>query len=159
MFRVLAALLLLAGPCAAHEFTAGPLEIIHPVIALPYDTARTAAGYMAISNDGREADMLIGISIEGVSAAIHESREENGLSKMIRLDAVEIPAGDTVLFETGGLHVMLMGLAPHQFKPGDMVKATLVFEHEGEVPIAFMVQDGAGSGDAMDHMDHMAPTN
>lgn len=45
-----------AGPVFAHETAVGDLQIIHANIPKPGATARSAAGYMVIANDGTEAD-------------------------------------------------------------------------------------------------------
>ena len=153
MFRTLAVLSFLATPAFAHDFRSGDLGVIHPIILKAFHSARTAAGYMTVANDGKQPDMLIGVRIDGVNATVHESRNDDGISKMVHLDAVEIPAGDAVMFEQGGLHVMMMGLAPGQFKPGDMVDAVLIFDRQGEVPISFMVEKhGVKAG----HEGHLA---
>ena len=152
MFRTLIALLLLTSPATAHDIQASDLGIIHPVILKAFPAAQTAAGYMVIANDGDQPDMLISVRVEGVKATLHESRVIGGVANMVHLDAVEILAEDTVVFEQGGLHVMMMGLTPGQFKPGDMVDAVLVFEHQGEVPISFMVEEHSAMAGHEGHM-------
>jgi hypothetical protein len=51
---------------------------------------------------------------------------------------IPLPAGETVMLERGGLHVMLMGLtAP--LEDGADVDLTLVFETAGEVAVTVPV--------------------
>lgn len=52
MKRALFALMLLATPALAHDQMAGTLHIIHPSIPLPAGMAKSAAGYVTISNEG-----------------------------------------------------------------------------------------------------------
>jgi copper(I)-binding protein len=54
----------------------------------------------------------------------HSMRAADGRMAMRRLDAVVLPAGRTVAFDTHGLHVMLIGLA-HALRPGDRVPIRL----------------------------------
>ena len=149
----LTAALLLSPVALAHEVQVGDLEIIHPAIPLPPRSAPTAAGYMAIANNGAVPDRLIGVEVPmAESASLHRTEVgADGIARMLPLEAVAIPANDTVLFEQGAMHVMMMGLSA-PLNEGDMVPATLFFEHAGRVEIAFMVDppDGTDHG-AMDH--------
>lgn len=142
--------LTLSVPASAHEITSGDIRIFHPQIQVAFASARTAAGYMSISNEGSEADRLIGVRIEGHDATIHQSREENGVATMVHLASVEIPADDTVIFEQGGLHIMVMGLTPGEFSGVEDVTGVLIFDRQGEVPVTFMIGAGAGH----DHATH-----
>lgn len=139
----------------AHEVQVGDLEIIHPAIPLPPRSAPTAAGYMVIANNGTAPDRLIGVEVPmAASASLHRTEvSADGIARMLPIKAVAIPANDTVLFEQGAMHVMVMGLS-RPLNQGDMVPATLIFEHAGRVEIAFMVDPA----DGMDHgaMDHSA---
>lgn len=139
----------------AHSELAGDLEIIHPNIPEPPESARSAAGYMGISNEGHEADRLIGVETPIAQRASLHSTEHgsDGVARMIQLPDIEIPAGDTVVLEPGGMHIMLMGLT-QEVSEGMMIPATLTFDHAGAVQVEFMVT----SSDGMDHdaMDHAA---
>lgn len=154
----LATALLLATPLAAHEITVGDLEFIHPHIPQPAATAKSAGGYMAIVNNGTEADRLIGVETDiAAKAEVHESKVgADGVGTMDPVPALEIPAGGTVSLERGGLHIMLMGLKS-KLTEGEMRKATLIFERAGRVEIEFMIDPPMGEGmEGMDHstMDH-----
>ncbi len=141
----------------AAEVTAGDLTIASPVIVKSFAKARAAGGYMTVANSGDKPDLLLGVSVEGPMAMIHESREEGGIMRMVHLDAVEIPAGETVAFAPGGLHVMIMGLQPDDLPVGDTLDAVLTFDRAGEVAVTFRVEalpvdgpgGGTGHGDAM----------
>lgn len=151
----LIAALLISSAAHAHGTTHGTIEIIHPNIPQPAAGAKAAGGYMGITNSGTEADKLIGVETDAAAEAqLHISQVgADGVATMTHLDFIEIPAGDTVVLERGGLHVMLMGLTG-TLTEGDMVKATLTFEHAGKVEMEFMVDPPGGE----DHskMDHSA---
>ncbi|MFO1201647.1 MAG: copper chaperone PCu(A)C [Tabrizicola sp.] len=149
----LAFALALTPPALAHEVTVGDLQIIHPHIPQPAATAKAAGGYMAIVNNGTEADRLIGIETDiAAKAEVHESKvDASGVGTMEPVEALEIPAGGTVSLERGGYHVMLMGLTG-KLTEGEMHKATLVFERAGRVEIEFMIEPPMAEG--MEEMDH-----
>lgn len=154
IFGILTALMLSTTAAFAHGVTAGKLEIIHPNIPQPIASANSAAGYMAISNEG-DADRLIGVETPIAKSAMLHTTEHSadGVARMMHVEALEIPAGDTIVLEPGGLHVMLMGLTGVMHE-GDMIPATLIFEHAGRVEMEFMVDPPGG----VDHskMDHGA---
>jgi copper(I)-binding protein len=159
MTRILAlvASLLLSGPALAHDVTVGDLQIIHPHIPQPAASAKAAGGFMAIVNNGSEADRLIGVESDiAAKSEVHESKvDANGIGTMEHVDAIEIPPGETVNLEHGGYHVMFMGLtAP--LSEGEMHKAVLIFERAGRVEVEFQIDPPIGQGgghDAM-KMDH-----
>lgn len=160
MFRTLTLLaaLTLAPALQAHELTVGDLQIIHPHIPQPAFNAMTAGGYMAITNTGTEADRLIGIETEiAKKVGLHESRvDASGAATMPEVEALEIPAGETVSLERGGNHVMFMGLGG-PLTEAQMVKAVLIFEKAGRVEMEFMVdppvtgEDQSGDGEHSGH--------
>lgn len=155
MKRILAftALLVLAVPALAHEVTVGDLQIIHANIPQPAASAKAAGGFMAISNNGTEADRLIGVEADfAAKAETHESKvDENGVGTMEHVESIEIPPGQTVNLEHGGYHIMFMGLTG-PLKEGEEHKVTLVFERAGRVDVEFMIDPPAGSD--MGNMDH-----
>ncbi len=148
--------LLLAAPTLAHEVTVGDLQIIHASIPQPAASAKAAGGFMAIVNNGTEAERLIGIESDiAMKSETHESKvDADGVGTMEHVDFIEIPPGETVNLQHGGYHIMFMGLKGPLLE-GEMHKATLIFERAGRVEIEFMVDPPMGEGE-MDHskMDH-----
>src|SRR5690625_3422451 len=137
--------LAVAAPVAAHDLEIGDLVIVHPA-SRPVLAGRTAAVYMAIANDGDEDERLVGASSPNFDAVeLHESFEEEGVSKMRPVEAIEIPAGDTALLEPGGLHLMLFG-AKEAVAAGEEFSLVLNFENAGEVEMPVMVEETSGGG-------------
>lgn len=63
------------------------------------------------------------------------------MASMTPSTAVALPAGDTVMFEPGGYHVMLVGLtAP--LDEGDTFDMTFTFRDGGDVTAPIVVGDG-----------------
>lgn len=140
---VFAALPMLAS---AHDYKAGDLQIAHPMAYETPPSARTGGGYLTITNDGDEADALIGVKADFPKVMIHQSAEKDGIATMRHVERLEIPPGKTVELAPGSYHVMFMGLS-EQLAAGSEFPATLVFETAGEVPIVFHVEKrGEGAG-------------
>ena len=89
-----------------------------------------------ISNFNAEDDKLVSVETEVAGAAeVHESYErEEGMMGMREVPELELPAQSTVLFEQGGLHVMLMDLT-QQLSDGDTFQMTLAFEKGDSVTV------------------------
>ncbi len=139
--RFLLSVLAVVFGTAAFADEQSTIQINDPIMFKAFENARAAGGYMTIANTGDEDDLLIGIEIEDRMSMIHESREENGVVRMLHVDALAIPAGDQISFKPGGFHVMLMGLQPGELPVGETVEATLIFDRAGAVPVTFEVVD------------------
>lgn len=70
---------------------------------------QTAGIYLEIRSSSDA--VLVGVqSARAKKAELHETRMESGVMKMRAVSKVALPAGKTVKFAPGGLHVMLSGL-------------------------------------------------
>lgn len=150
-----ASLLALSSLAAnAHDYKAGNLSIAHPHSFATPPGATTAAGYMAITNNGTSPDRLMRIESNFPRSMIHRTEMENGIMKMRHQgDGVVIPAGATVTFEPGDLHLMFVGLK-QSLKEGQKADVTLHFERSGSVPVVFNVEKRDVTSKAMDHSGH-----
>ena len=146
-FGLVATLLLCSAPFAhAQGVTSGDLEIVHPAIPAPPAGARSAAGYLEIVNQGSAPDRLLGVETGGAKRAMLHTTDhaDDGVARMVHLDAIEIPADGTVTLAPGGVHIMLMGLTG-ALSEGALVPATLIFEKAGRVEIEFSVDAPVGA--------------
>lgn len=145
------AMLALAAPLAAHDYTLGAIEIGHPAARASLPSARTGAGYLTLTNTGAEEDRLVaatGAIAERIE--IHETVVTDGVARMRPLDGLALPPGETVALEPGGLHLMLLGLtAP--LAEGERVPVTLSFEEAGDIEVELHVE-AMGAGE--DHSHH-----
>lgn len=148
------AAMLLAQGAAAHGFKVGDLEVGHPYAIATPAAAKAGAGYFSVTNGGSDADRLVAIEADFPMVQIHETETDAaGVARMMEVEAVEIPAGGTVVLEPGGMHVMFMGLAAPLVE-GDSIDATLVFEKAGAVAVQFSVEArGEDGGMEMEHGD------
>lgn len=141
----------------AHDYTAGDITVTHP---MAFETAKTASvggGYLGIQNTGSSADTLLEVRVESIARVeLHLSETDaNGVARMIKQEGIAVPAGETVLLEPGGLHVMFMGLNGDPFEVGEKIEATLIFEKAGALPITFNVETrSAKDHRKTDHSGH-----
>lgn len=141
---ILLALGIIIAPAASfsHEFKLGDLVVDHPIARATTATAMTSAGYFMITNNGTADDTLLGVEADFPRVTIHDTTVENGVATMSHIEGgVVIPAGESVLFEPGGKHVMFMGLNGDPFEIGEEIAGELQFEKAGKVAIYFKVDD------------------
>ena len=103
----------------------------------------TSAVYMEIRAE--EGDSVIAVSVDpavAMSAMAHETTSSAGQLSMDHVMGIELPAGDDIRFEPGGLHVMLEGLA-EPLVAGDTFELTLDFERADDVIVEVVVSDEA----------------
>ena len=112
--------------------------------------AAATAGYLTIRSDREDA--LVAASSPGFAATeLHEATEADGVSRMRRVDAVPLPAGETVVLAPGGLHLMMMG-PESALSEGDSLPVTLTFESGAAVTLGLPVQRRGPGG--TDHAGH-----
>ena len=114
--------------------------------------APVAGGYITITNNGAEDDVLVGAKADiAKETQIHEMAIEGDVMKMRQLEnGLVIPAGETVTLEPGGLHIMFMGLHG-ALAEGEKVPVTLSFEKAGDITIELDVAATAATAPAHAH--------
>ena len=105
--------------------------------------ATMLAGYAEVRNDCAQPLVLIGAkSPDFVMAQVHETRVENGTSRMLHAKRTPLAAGATFRLEPGKHHLMLMH--PRRKMPeGAVVKVDLLLEDGRRVPAEFTVRKEA----------------
>lgn len=156
MKRILfsAFLLLLGHAAAAMPVQVGGLAIDHVWSRSTAAQMPTGVVYLTVENRGKIADKLLSASTAvAAETQIHRTSMDNGVMRMRPVaGGVALPAGKTVKFAPGGLHLMLMGLkAP--LKVGEPFRLKLHFAHSGDVDVEVTVRDAPADG-GMD-MQHM----
>ena len=136
----LAAILLLAaiGCGEARDVKLGAIAIGHPYARATVAGQPTGGGYLTLENKGGDDRLLSATA--GVSGAVelHSMSMDGDVMRMRQVDAIALPAGQTVELKPGGLHIMFVGLkAP--LKAGDRFPMKLKFEKAGEVTVEVTV--------------------
>jgi len=154
------ALSLASFSVSAMDYTVGDLTISKAWTRATPPKARAGGGFIEIVNTGSEDDRLVAAQSDvSGKVELHEMAVIDGIMKMREMEGgIEIPAGETVILQPGGLHIMFMGLK-QSFEEGTTVPVILTFEKAGEVTVELPVAKmGVKEMDhsAMDHgkMDH-----
>ncbi|MFP4537803.1 MAG: copper chaperone PCu(A)C [Dichotomicrobium sp.] len=131
----------------AHVETVSDLEIVHPWAKASLKGVPNSAAYMAITNTGDTDDRLVAVSAEvSENTELHTMSMEEGVMRMRRIEGgLILPAGETVVLEPGGKHIMLIGLR-RQLKPGDRFDLSFTFENAGEHTIEVRVPEAQEDG-------------
>lgn len=134
---MLATLGVLAGACGAAGTPA--LEVSAAQAAVPL--AGSSQLVLTITNTGDGDDALIGVDTDAALAIeLHETRIADNRATMVSLDEVPLPAGDTVRFRPGGLHLMM--IAPDdEVVLGAAFDVTLRFERSDPVTTTAEVRE------------------
>ncbi len=141
---------------AGHGHDQGALHIDQAWSRATVAGVPNGVAYMTITNHGDADDRLLTVAAPVAERAeLHTHIKDGEVMRMRQVPHIDLPAGETVALQPGGLHVMLMGLkAP--LKDGSHFPLTLNFEKAGsltlDVPIALR-KTGSGS-DAADQHDH-----
>lgn len=100
---------------------------------LPVPGQSVSAAYLTITNNSDHDRLLTAITLaEAKRAEIHNHLMVDGIMRMRPVPEVSVPAGASVEFAHGGLHVMLYGVSP-ALVAGDAVN--LQFHFDGDVKV------------------------
>ena len=107
--------------------------------------SRPAAAYLTLQSD--EEEQLIGVSTPAADhVTIHAvETDAEGVSRMIEIDALNLPAGEPVTLAPGGMHLMLMALT-EKLEEGTRLPLTLTFASGAKIDILVPVLGPGASG-------------
>lgn len=101
--------LALALVSACDNSTGPPLVASNVVVTAPGAGMPMASGYLEISNRSGSDIRITRVTSPNYEAVeMHETTVEDGVARMREVPALEIANGETVVFERGGKHLMLM---------------------------------------------------
>jgi copper(I)-binding protein len=150
--RYLIALLMLvmaAGTIVAAEASGG-IVLEHAWARASPKGAPNGVTYLTLVNNGTDADRLVGASAPvAENIQFHEEREEDGVSKMRQLAAIDVPAGASITLKPSGIHLMMK--LKRQLQEGQSFPLTLTFEKAGTIEVMVKI----GKVGAMDDMSRM----
>jgi len=112
------------------------IQVGSAVIAEP--AGANTALYFEIENIGTEPDHLIGARTDVASAELHRSFSESGQMHMEHVASVEVGGGEVVVFEPGGLHVMLFDV--DRLQAEQVVTVVLELEIAGDLEVEATVK-------------------
>ena len=121
--------------------------VVHGAWARPAGQGANGAVYFRIENNSPQADALIGISSDVAEAVeMHESSMNGDVMEMHQLRSVPLEAGVEVVFEPGGLHVMLVALK-QDLQVGDEFEITLQFQEFEDITLRVPVRESPAGGE------------
>lgn len=124
----------------ANMAPADPVGVDNPRVRL-VPAGKPMAGYFRLSNRTDTALRLVGASSDAFGRVMmHRTITTDGQSRMVHQDVVVVAPGESVAFEPGGLHLMLLSPAA-DLAVGDAVEIALEFEgrEPASMPVAFTV--------------------
>lgn len=138
---IFSAIILTCNPIRAEPVRIGDLVIDQPTIRATAPGAKVGAGYVKITNMGKDAERLTGgSSLVAGRVEIHEMKMTGEIMKMNEIEGgLKIPAGTTVSLAPGGNHIMFMRLRKPLIK-GQQHGVNLVFENAGSIELVFEVK-------------------
>lgn len=93
--------------------------------------AAMGAIYFRLHNGSGKSDRLLKLKTSvAASAEVHRTEIVEGMARMREVSVLHVAPGETLLFEPGGLHVMLMGLKG-PLRAGQEFELELLFEVSG----------------------------
>ena len=102
------------------------LQVSDAYVRVPVPGQSNSAAYMQMRNTGAQDIVLVAVETSlSNRAELHSHRREDGVMRMRHEEKLVIPAGQTVVLEPGGLHIMLFDLA-RTIRTGDRVSLQLV---------------------------------
>jgi periplasmic copper chaperone A len=113
----------------------------------------TGAVYMRIANGSSTDDALIDVVVPGCGVVeLHEMEMQDDVMMMRQMEGnrIPIPAGQTVMLQRGGLHVMCIDKTG-EYTISQMIPVTLQFQNAGTIEVQAEV---VAPGEAMEMDDH-----
>ncbi|MDZ7808375.1 MAG: copper chaperone PCu(A)C [Gracilimonas sp.] len=108
----------------------------------PAAAGGTSAAYFTYTNTLSESDTILGVTSRIAAVTqVHETyKTEDGMMGMRHKTDLTVQPKETMVFEQGGLHVMLMQLN-NELSEGDSISVTLQLSKAGEVEIKLPVKN------------------
>lgn len=128
----------------------GDIEV-HNAWARPTAQGENAAIYFAIHNHTQTNDELIGASTTiSNTVEIHESSQVNDVMQMNMLASIPLGADEEIIFNPGGLHIMLVGI-DQELETGGHIGLILHFQKHEDIVVNVHIEDSSPDEDEHTH--------
>jgi copper(I)-binding protein len=115
------------------------LNITEGYIMAPLKGRDVTAGYFIIQNNGVDARMVSASSPVAAEVELHTHTMNDGVMQMREVEGIDLPTGEAVTFEPGGLHLMLFGFDRAEGQTETPV--TLQFEDGEELTLTLPIRE------------------
>lgn len=115
-------------------------------VRIPIPGQENSVAFLRLHNGSKTDKTLVAAQVQFVrEVEIHTHEHSDGMMRMRRVDNVRVGAGETVIFEPGGLHLMLFGVDAKALQIGAEVAIVLQFADASELAFKAQVR-GFGRG-------------
>src|SRR5512132_1960849 len=136
--RTLTAAMLSVFSAAAAQ--AGDIAVDDPFARASAGPAKVGAAFMTLKNSGAAADALVAAeSPVAARAELHAHTSDGDVMRMRQVSLIDVPAGESVDLQPGGLHIMLIDLK-EPLKQGETFPLTLTFAKAGTMTVQVPVK-------------------
>jgi copper(I)-binding protein len=146
---------------------AADVKVSDPVVRAVPKVSTNSAAFLTLTNEGKKDVKLVSVDSDiAERVELHGHKKEGDMMRMFKVDDIDVPAGKTVKLQSGGYHIMVMGLKKPVTAGGE-VDLTLHFSDGDAVDVKAPVKDlsnvkkdtahgSSMEGDSMeeDSMDH-----
>lgn len=146
------ALLVVLAACSSGspDIEVGPAQAAEPV-------SGSSQIVLEIRNDGDADDRLVEVTTPAaIGVEIHRTEIADQRATMTQLDGIEVPAGETVRFRPGDLHLMLV-VPDETVTVGGTFDLTLDFEDSEDLTVPVEVVDLLDLAESEDDLDLLVP--
>jgi len=100
--------------------------------------SRPGAAYLTLLSDENDQLLAITTPIAG-NVTIHALKTcDDGVSRMVEVDALDLPSGEPVTLAPGGMHLMLMGMS-EKLEEGTELPFTMTFASGARMEVSVPV--------------------
>ncbi len=132
-------LLLFSSTLLAHNDEYKNISFTTPWIRLLPPTVMHTAAYVTITNSANNPDTLLNVNSTAVnSLSVHQTKNVDGMMKMLSADNLVIPSNGKIELAPGGYHIMLMGLE-NPLTENQKITMTFEFKNAGKIDVIFPV--------------------
>lgn len=114
-----------------------------PIVRLAAVPGRPAAGYLRLRIIGDRGALLSVSSPQASRVEMHETMMSGNMASMRPIARIPVHDGETIVFESGGRHLMLYDVDPAA-RPGGRIDLTLHFERGAPERLAALVISAGG---------------
>lgn len=114
---------------------------VHTAWVRPTAQGENAAVYFTLHNHTDTDDELLSISSNVTDTIeIHETTVENDIAQMTMLASLPLAADEEIIFQPGGLHVMLVGVQ-QELVLGEQIGVILHFREHADIVVNVHVEN------------------
>jgi len=146
-----------AGLLISSTVVAADVDVTNAYARATAPGQMNSAAFMQLVNKGEATQVISASSPAAKVVELHTHQHDQGVMRMRKIDAIELPANATTELAPGGLHIMLIGL-PEALQEGTSIELTLNFDDGDtrtlEVPVQQVMPAGMQHGKSQGHKHH-----